>query len=71
MPVAGCVGSTYVAREVVDGGLGKHGVVLELRLAKRRSVARDDDELSLSGADGLLSIVLEPILCDGCTVYAR
>lgn len=45
---------TYVTGKVVDSGLGKHGVVLELRLAKRRSVARDDDELGLSGADGLL-----------------
>ena len=50
---------TYVAREVVDGGLGKHGVVLELRLAKRRSVARDDDKLGLSRTDGLLQDVLE------------
>lgn len=45
---------TYVvAREVVDGGLGEHAVVLELRLAERRGVASDDDELGLAGAEGL------------------
>lgn len=45
---------TYVvAGEVVDGGLAKHGVVLELRLAERRGVASNDDELGLAGAKGL------------------
>lgn len=35
---------TYVVTaEVVDGGLGQHGVVLELRLPQRRGVASDDD----------------------------
>jgi hypothetical protein len=44
---------TYVvAGEVVDVGLGKHGVVLELTLAERRGVASNDDELGLSGAEG-------------------
>jgi len=33
-------GRTYVVSvEVVDVGLGKHGVVLQLTLAKRRGVA--------------------------------
>jgi len=45
---------TYVgAGEVVDGGLGQHGVVLELRLAERRGVASNDDELGLAGSQGL------------------
>jgi hypothetical protein len=45
---------TYVvAREVVDGGLGQHAVVLELRLAERRSVASNDDELGLAGSEAL------------------
>jgi hypothetical protein len=38
---------------VVDASLGQHGVVFELRLAERRSVAGDDDELGLAGAKGL------------------
>ena len=37
----------------MNGGLGKHAVVLELALAERRSVASDDDELGLAGAEGL------------------
>jgi hypothetical protein len=46
--------STYVvAGEVVDGGLGQHGVVLELRLAEGGSVAGDDDKLGLAGAEAL------------------
>lgn len=45
---------TYVVtREVVDGGLGQHAVVLELRLAERRSVASNDDELGLAGSETL------------------
>ena len=45
---------TYVvASEVVDIGLGQHGVVFQLGLAERRGVAGDDDELGLSGAEGL------------------
>jgi hypothetical protein len=46
--------STYVvASEVVDGGLGEHAVVLELRLAERRSVASNDDELGLARSQAL------------------
>jgi len=37
----------------VDGGLGEHAVVLELALAERRSVASNNDELGLAGAEGL------------------
>lgn len=37
----------------MDGGLGQHAVVLELGLAERRSVASNDDELGLAGAEGL------------------
>lgn len=48
----GC-GTYVVAGEVVDGGLAEHGVVLELRLAERRGVASNDDELGLAGAEGL------------------
>lgn len=45
---------TYVgSREVVDGGLGQHGVVLEKRLAQRRSVLGDDDELGLAASEAL------------------
>jgi hypothetical protein len=41
---------TYVVtREVVNRGLGKHSVVLELTLAERRSVGSDDDQLGLAG----------------------
>lgn len=47
---------TYVVtREVVDRGLGQHGVVLELRLAERGSVAGNDDKLGLAGAKALES----------------
>ena len=54
MRVIGVSVSTYVvAGEVVDGGLGQHGVVLELRLAERGSVAGDDDKLGLAGAEAL------------------
>jgi hypothetical protein len=37
----------------VDRGLGQHGVVLELRLAERGSVAGNDDKLGLAGAQAL------------------
>ena len=54
-PIAGrtsFTGHAYVvAGEVVDVGLGKHGVVLELRLAERRGVASNDDQLGLAVAD--------------------
>lgn len=46
--------STHVvASEVVDIGLGKHGVVLELGLSQGRSIASDDNELGLAGSKGL------------------
>ena len=42
--------STHVVSgEVVDGSLGKHGVVLKLTLAERRSVGSDDNQLGLAG----------------------
>lgn len=45
---------TYiVTAEVVDGGFGEHGHVLELGLAEGRAVGGDEDQLGLSGADGL------------------
>lgn len=45
---------TYVgAREVVNGGLRQHGVVLQLGLAKGRGVAGDDNELSLARSQTL------------------
>jgi hypothetical protein len=34
-------------------GLGKHGVVLQLRLPQRRSVASNDDKLGLAGTQAL------------------
>lgn len=40
---------------VVNGSLGKHGVVLDLGLAKRRSVGRDQNKLGLAGAHVLKS----------------
>lgn len=42
-----------VTLEVVDVGLGQHGVVLEFTLSERRGVASNDDELGLSGSEGL------------------
>ena len=45
---------TYVVTgDVVDVGLGEHGVVLELTLAERRGVASNDDELRISGSESL------------------
>ena len=44
-------GTYVVAVEVVDGALGEHGVVLELRLAERRGVAGDEDQLGLAHAE--------------------
>lgn len=46
-------GTYVVAREVVDRGLGQHGVVLELRLPQGRSVASNDDELGLASTEAL------------------
>ena len=40
-----CLWTYVVASKVVNVGLGKHGVVLELTLAERRGIASDDDEL--------------------------
>ena len=37
----------------MNGGLGKHGVVLKFTLAERRSVGSDDDQLSLTRAQSL------------------
>jgi len=42
-----------VAVVVGDVALAEHGVVLNLRLAEGRAVARDDDELSLAAAERL------------------
>lgn len=39
--------------EVEDGGLRQHGVVLQLRLSQDGGVGRDDDQLSLTGSQGL------------------
>lgn len=50
---AGKILTYVVAREVVDRSLGQHAVVLELRLAERGSVASNDNELGLAGAEGL------------------
>lgn len=47
------IGTYVVTSKVVDVGLGQHGVVLKLRLAERRSVSGDDNELGLSGSKGL------------------
>lgn len=37
--------SNVGARKVVDGGFGKHGVVLEFGLAQRGAVTSDQDKL--------------------------
>ena len=42
-----------VTRVVVDGGLGKHGKVLDLGLAKRGAVGGNEDHLGLALAEGL------------------
>lgn len=51
--IAETIGTYVVAREVVDGSLGQHGVVLELTLAERRSVGSNEDQLGLAGTQGL------------------
>jgi hypothetical protein len=38
---------------MVNSALGKHGIVLNLRLAQRRAVRRDDDKLSLGVSQSL------------------
>lgn len=59
MPAPICARTTYVgATEVVNGDLAQHGVVLELRLAERRSVASNEDELGLAGAEGLEGLLV-------------
>ena len=50
--IAACIqsnGTHVVAREVVNGSLGEHSVVLELRLAEGRSVGGNDNQLGLAG----------------------
>jgi len=42
-----------VASEVVDTGLGKHSVVLDLGLTERRAVVADDNKLGLATAKRL------------------
>jgi len=42
-----------VTRVVVDGGLGKHGKVLDLGLAERGAVRGDEDHLGPALAEGL------------------
>jgi hypothetical protein len=42
-----------VTRVVVDGGLGKHGKIFDLGLAKRGAVGGDEDHLGLALAEGL------------------
>lgn len=37
---------------MVDRSLGQHRVVLQLRLAERRGVAGDEDQLGLARAEG-------------------
>lgn len=37
----------------MNGGLGQHGVVLELTLAERRGVGSDDNQLGLARAQSL------------------
>lgn len=59
-PVVGvCVRGTHVgAAVVVDGSLGQHGVVLQLRLAKRRGVASNQNQLGLARSQGCQDIVV-------------
>lgn len=58
-PFSGCRpegkgnGTYVVAVEVVNGGLGEHGVVLKLGLAQRRAVSGDEDQLGLARAESL------------------
>lgn len=53
----------------MDGGLGKHGVVLKLTLTERRSVGGDDDQLGLAGTQGLDGgLVTQGDCCEGSAV---
>lgn len=57
---------TYVVTgEVVNLSLGQHGVVLELRLAERRGVSGDDDELGLARSELLESRLVSEGDCEG------
>lgn len=47
------VSTHVVTREMVDGSLRQHGVVLQLGLAERGGVGSDDDQLGLAGAQSL------------------
>lgn len=47
------ISTHVVAGEVVNRSLGQHGVVLQLRLAERRGVAGNDDQLGLARAQRL------------------
>jgi hypothetical protein len=48
---SGKVGCTYVVTgEMVDVGLGQHGVVFEFTFPERRGIASNDNELGLSGS---------------------
>lgn len=49
-----------VALIVVDGGLGEHGVVLELRLSQGRAVVGNEDQL---GYDSVKTRTAHPFRC--------
>ena len=51
---------------MVDGGLGQHGVVLQLALAERGSVASDDDQLGLAGTKALQRRLVAESDCASC-----
>jgi hypothetical protein len=50
---AGSSKSSIVTSIVVDGALGQHGVVLNLRFAKVRAVGRNENHLGLGHAESL------------------
>ena len=50
---AGSSEVVVVSSVVVNTGLGKHSVILDLGLGERRAVAADDDELGSASAKGL------------------
>jgi len=45
--------------------LGEHGVVLDLRLAERRSVAGNDDQLALAAAQSLEGLLVAKAVLAG------
>jgi hypothetical protein len=55
---AGSSERTVVTRVVMDGGLGKHGKVFDLRLSQVRTVGGDEDHLGLSLSEGLDSVLV-------------